>query len=196
MKVIGITGGIGSGKSLVTAILEKQYQAHILNTDQIAKQQMDIGGKSYEGVIDFFGSQILREDATIDRSALAKIVFDDKDKLRKLNDLTHPAVREAVQQEINQWEKRGIVPYLVIETALMIEAEFDLHCNEVWYVYSSETNRRKRLKEDRNYTDEKINSIFASQCKDEEFRKKFSKVIDNNGDRKWIEKQVKLLIEE
>ena len=194
MKVIGITGGIGSGKSLVAKILEENYGAIALNTDRIAKEQMEVGGASYGPVAQYFGKAILSEDKTINRSKLAEIVFHDKDKLLKLNELTHPRVLEAVQEEILNLKKRGEIKYLLIETALMIESGYDKACDEVWYVYASEEDRRKRLKKDRNYSDEKIDSIFESQSSAEAFRRKFSKIIENTGDFDHLKKQIDKLI--
>jgi dephospho-CoA kinase len=194
MKVIGITGGIGSGKSLVAKLLEKNHGAFLLNTDQIAKEQMKVGGVCYRPVVNYFGTEILSEDGAIDRSKLAEIVFHDKDKLLKLNQLTHPLVLEAVQEEIEKIRKSCGTKYLIIETALMIESGYDSTCDEVWYVYSSEVDRRERLKRERNYSDAKIDAIFTSQSTAEAFRKKFSKVIENTGDIENLEQQVDQLI--
>jgi dephospho-CoA kinase len=195
MKVIGITGGIGSGKSLVARILIKRYGACFLDTDRIAKEQMAIGGASYQGVVDYFGRDIVQEDGSIDRRRLSEIVFRDSQKLQKLNALTHPNVREAIREEITQFRDRGLVPYLIIETALMIEAGFDDLCDEVWYVYTPEEIRRSRLKKGRNYSDERIDAVFASQSKAVAFRKKYSKVIENTGDVWSLEQQVEQLLQ-
>jgi len=112
MKVIGITGGIGSGKSLVADILVKDYGAYYINTDRIAYEQMLPDGISYQGVVDFFGKVILNEDGTINRSKLAKIVFNDKEKLLKLNSLTHPNVLIDVLKEIEKKETKE--KYLIV----------------------------------------------------------------------------------
>lgn len=194
MKIIGITGGIGSGKSLVANLLKENYGAHILNTDRIAREQMEVGGVSYEPVVNLFGNEILSEDKTINRSKLAEIVFHDKEKLLKLNELTHPKVLVEVQQEILSLKKQGKIPYLIIETALMIESGYDATCDEVWYVYAPAEDRRKRLKEERSYSDEKIDSIFASQSTSEAFRKRFHKVIENTGDIENLKQQVEKLL--
>jgi len=195
MKVIGITGGIGSGKSLVAKILMDKYGAYFINTDRIAKEQMDVGGVSYAGVVEYFGRSILTEDGSIDRKKLSEIVFQDKEKLQKLNDLTHPNVLTAVQEELASLRRAGMVKYAIIETALMIEAGFDFICDEVWYVYTPEEIRRERLRNDRNYSDQKIDAIFKSQSKEEEFRRRFSKVIENIGDIPDLEKQVEALLD-
>ncbi|MBB2182490.1 dephospho-CoA kinase [Lachnospiraceae bacterium MD1] len=194
MKVIGITGGIGSGKSLVADILKKKYNAYIVNTDAIAKKQMEPGGASYQGVIDYFGQDIVAEDKSIDRQKLSAIVFDNKEKLKKLNELTHPQVLKAVLEEVNTLREVGNIPYIVIETALMIEAGYDYFCDEVWYVYSPEEERRKRLKRDRDYSDEKMDAIFKSQSKDAAFRERYSIIIENTGDVDELEVQIQRLL--
>ncbi len=194
MKIIGITGGIGSGKSLVAGILKDKYGAYIVNTDSIAKEQMKPGGISYPGIIDFFGNRILAEDGTIDRGKLSQIVFNDKEKLYKLNELTHPNVLTEVREEIDKAKTSGMYPYFIIETALMIESGYDTTCDEVWYVRSPEADRRKRLKADRGYSDERIDMIFASQSKDEDFLKRYTKVINNDDDIPALERQVERLL--
>ncbi len=193
MKIIGITGGIGSGKTLVTKLLEEEG-AYIANTDRIAKELMEPGQASYIDVVEYFGKDILLEDKTIDSNRLSKIVFKDEKKLKILNSLTHPKVLEVVQEEIEEKRKEGW-KYFVIETALMIESGYDTICDQVWYVYAPEKMRRDRLKKSRDYSDLKIDSIFESQCKDEDFRKRYSIVIENVGDLDYLKEQVESLIE-
>lgn len=194
MKVIGITGGIGSGKSLVADIMIKKYNAYLINSDSIAKEQMMPGGVSYQGVVDYFGEEILLEDGTIDREKLSRIAFNDKEKLLKLNSLTHPNVLTEVQRIINEKRESKTVPYCIIETALMIESGYDFVCDEVWYVHSSRELRRERLQQYRSYSDEKIDAIFEIQSKEEDFLKAFTKVIYNDCDLCKLEYQIDQLI--
>ena len=194
MKVIGLTGGIGSGKSLVAHILKNKYHAELLTTDDIAKKQMEPGGASYLAVVNYFGKEILALDGTIDRPKLANIIFEDDTKRLKINEITHPIVLEEVIQVINEHRSKAKTPYLVVETALMIEAGYDFICDEVWYVYAPEEERRARLIRERNYSVEKIKSIIKNQYKDEDFRAKFSLVIENDGDYFRLEQQVDKLL--
>ncbi len=190
MKVIGLTGGIGSGKSLVADILEQKYGAYLLNTDAIAKRQMEPGGESYLEVVEYFGADILAEDGTIDRGKLASIIFDNSEKRLKINEITHPKVLDEVMKEIERIRQQGTHPYLVVETALMIEAGYDYICDEVWYVHAPEEERRERLRNSRNYSDEKIDVIFMNQSKEGDFRARFGKVVENVGGVEELEKQV------
>jgi dephospho-CoA kinase len=196
MKVIGLTGGIGSGKSRVANILKDKYGAFLLETDRIAKEQMEPGGVSYQEIIDYIGQEIVSEDRSIDRARLAGIIFEDKEKRLKINQITHPKVLAEVQEEILDMRKKGTIPYLIIETALMIEAQYDFICDEIWYVFAPEEVRRSRLKQDRSYSDEKIDSIFGNQSKEEAFRNAYSRVIENVGDIRLLEEQVDRLIHE
>lgn len=194
MKVIGITGGIGSGKSLVAEIMIKKYNAYFINTDRIAYEQMLPGEISYNGVVEYFGREILNEDGTIDRSKLAKIVFNDSTKRLKLNSLTHPNVLKEVEREIEKKRAEKNVRYCIIETALMIESGYDVVCDEVWYVHCPAEIRRQRLKLNRGYSDEKIDAIFASQKKEEDFFKKYHKVIYNDGNINSLYSQIENLL--
>ncbi|MDF2907542.1 MAG: hypothetical protein K0R34_2863 [Herbinix sp.] len=194
MKVIGLTGGIGSGKSLVAGVMKEQYGASIIDTDAIAREQMEPGGVSYQEVVDTFGTGILAADHTIDRSKLAALVFEDKTKRLRINEITHPKVLDDVRRQIDQHKLLQDVPYLLIETALMIESGYDFVCDEVWYVYAPEEQRRSWLKKNRGYSDEKIDAIYQNQYKAQDFRNRFPKVIENIGDMNWLREQVDVLL--
>jgi dephospho-CoA kinase len=194
MYVIGITGGIGSGKSLVAHIMIKKHKAYLINSDSIAKQQMEPYGISYMGVVEYFGKDILGNEGIIDKNKLSEIVFNDKEKLLKLNSLTHPNVLLEVQKIIAKKKESNTTPYCIIETALMIESGYDFVCDEVWYVHSLPEMRRNRLKQYRSYSDEKIDTIFESQSKEEDFFKSFTKVIYNDGDIYKLEHQIDELL--
>lgn len=196
MKVIGVTGGIGSGKSLVTNILREKYGAYIVNSDGIARQQMEPGGVSYIEVVEFFGNEILLENGAIDKNKLSHIVFNDRGKLYRLNLITHPKVLDEIRNIMEQKRLDGETAYFVIETALMIESGYSFVCDEVWYVYAPEASRRAWLMSNRDYTEERIDAIFSSQKKDEDFRKNYAKVIENDSNIDNLVEQVDRLIKE
>ncbi|MBP1756217.1 MAG: hypothetical protein H6Q59_2615 [Firmicutes bacterium] len=196
MKVIGLTGGIGSGKSLVANIMKEQYGASVIDTDRIAKEQMEPGGASYREVVDYFGEDILASDGTIDRAKLSAIIFESSENRIRINEITHPKVLVEVQKEIEKHRRLEDVPYLLIETALMIESGYDFVCDEVWFVFASEDRRRRWLIEERGYSPEKVDSIFYNQYKAQDFRQRFSKVIENIGDLGWLNEQVDCLVKD
>lgn len=178
-KIIGLTGGVGCGKSTVVALLQKNFRCKAILTDEVAREQMQPGGIAYTLVLEEFGNEILAEDGTIDRGALAAIVFPDEEKLAKLNALTHPLVTEYVLEQVGQERRENRYEILVIETALLIEGGYDRFCDEVWYVYAPKEQRRKRLKESRGYPDGKIDALMARQKTEEEFFAVADHVVKN-----------------
>ena len=182
-KIIGITGGVGCGKSTVVKLLAKNYHCLTISTDDVAREQMLPGGIAYERVVIEFGESILLGDGNIDRGKLAGIVFADPNALSRLNALTHPAVTEYVLAQVEKERKENCYEFLVVESALLIEGGYEAFCDEVWYVYATEKERRERLKRDRGYTDKKIDDLMARQHKEEDFFSVASHVI-RNGDGK------------
>lgn len=179
MKVIGLTGGVGSGKTTVANILQSKFNACLINTDDIAKKLMKPGEISYQLVVEHFGREILDETGEINRPKLANIVFSNPNELAILNSFSHPYVKEYVLHTIEQEKKINRYSFLVVETALLIEAGYERYCDEVWYVTVSDAIRRKRLKENRGYTDQKIDSIMKNQLKEETFVAHANKIIVN-----------------
>ncbi len=182
MKVIGITGGIGTGKSTILGILEKTYHAFIMETDKLAHQLMCPGQLAYHSIVDFFGTEILNDDQTIDRGKLGQIVFNHEEKLQKLNEIVHPAVKAYILQDIDEKKREGLFDYYVIEAALLIEDGYKSICDEMWYVYTMQSVRIQRLLESRGGTEEKWLQIIKNQSTDAFYRTHCDVVIDNGED--------------
>ena len=180
MKVIGVTGGVGAGKSTVLQYLEKAYGALLIVADQVGHEVMEPEAEAYEKIRLEFGSQVLGADGRIDRKVLGELVFADAEKLKKLNAIVHPAVKSEILKRIRQAELAGRT-LVVVEAALFLEEKYDAFCGETWYIYTNEDERRRRLRESRGYTDERIGQIFGNQKSHEEFVSRCTYVIDNNG---------------
>lgn len=182
MKFIGITGGVGAGKSAILDYLKNKPDTKVMLADEIAHELMVPGTQCYDRLKAEFGTEdIYQKDGFFDRIKLAQVIFSDDEKRKKLNGIVHPAVRKYVIGQAAYERKEGKIKLLVLEAALLIEEHYDEICDELWYIYTSEENRRIRLKKQRNYSDEKIDEIFKSQLTDEKFRKACRVVIDNNG---------------
>lgn len=182
MKFIGITGGVGAGKSAILDYLKNKPDTKVMLADEIAHELMVPGTQCYDRLKAEFGTEdIYQKDGFFDRIKLAQVIFSDDEKRKKLNGIVHPAVRKYVIGQAAYERKEGKIKLLVLEAALLIEEHYDEICDELWYIYTSEENRRIRLKKQRNYSDEKISEIFNSQLTDEKFRKACRVVIDNNG---------------
>lgn len=181
MRIIGITGGIGTGKSTVLHLLEQEYQAYIVETDKLAHELMMPGNTTYKKIIEYFGTDILSEDGSIDRGKLGSIVFRDERELEELNHIVHPAVKQYILEDIRRKKAEGQVAIYVIEAALLIEDGYKEICDELWYIYVQKEERIRRLINGRGGTREKWESIIANQSS-EEFYKKYCDTIVENGE--------------
>lgn len=189
MKVLGITGGVGSGKSEVLRYMEQEYSAVVCQLDEVAKALQKKGTDCYDKIIERFGREITGENEELDRKKLAAIIFRDEEKRRILNGIVHPEVKKWVEQDIIEKRKRG-VPLYVIEAALLPEAGYEDICQEMWYIYTEESVRRERLKKSRGYSDESISQMIRSQSPESVFRKACRIVIDNSGTFERTKKQI------
>lgn len=182
MLFIGITGGVGAGKSEILRYLSEQYNCRVMLADEIAHDLMEPGTACYEKISELFERDaVFCEDGTIDRPKMAAVLFSDAQKREALNEIVHPAVKQYVIEEMEKERAADRLTLLVLEAALLIEEDYGAICDELWYIYTSEENRRIRLKENRGYSDEKIDNIFRSQLSEKTFREHCIEVIDNNG---------------
>ena len=182
MKLIGITGGVGAGKSQVLSCLASRCRCRILLAEEVGNEVKLPGQPCYERLVELLGKDVLAEDGTIDRGRMAEKIFADDCLLSQVNGIIHPAVRVYILQEVEKERSLGRVDFFFLEAALLIEEGYDRIVDELWYVYADEEVRRKRLKESRGYSDAKIDHIFHSQLPEEEFRRHCRRVIENNGD--------------
>lgn len=181
MKFIGITGGVGAGKSEILSYIRKHYRCEIYLADEVAHEVKNPGTECYHELIKLLGEDILGSDGQIDRGKMAEKIFADETVRQKVNGIIHPAVKRYLLEHLETAEKRGDVELFFVEAALLIEAGYGELVDEMWYIYATEEVRRERLKVSRGYSDEKVNRILSSQLSDEEFRKNCSFIIDNSG---------------
>lgn len=187
--ILGITGGVGSGKSRILDILQKDYGFHVIQADQVARQLMEPGMESYHAVVDYLGPAVVKEDKSLDREVMADIIFHDPIKRKRVDELTHPLVWKAAMKEAMEAREGRVV----IEAAIPSK-DFRDKCSKMWYVYTSRENRMERLRESRGYTQEKTESIMDSQAPEAGFREFSDAVIDNNGSVEDTRKQIRRLL--
>ncbi len=181
MIFLGITGGVGAGKSLILSYLEEHYQAKILLADELAKDLLLPGTSCNEAIREAFAEDmVFHADGSVDREAMARLLFSDDEKRYLMNSIVHPAVKEEVLRQVSEARDAGEISILVLEAALLIEENYTQYLDSLVYIYCPETKRRDRLKETRGYSDSKITDIFNSQLSDEEFRRAADYVIDNS----------------
>ncbi len=195
MYILGITGGVGSGKSAVLNELRDNHGAYIIEADKLAHELMMPGKDIYNRIVDNFGEEILCDGigSIIDRAKLADIVFSDENKLQILNNISHPCVKAEILRRIEEEKKKG-TKLFVIEAALLIQDGYKEICDDIWYIWVSRELRTKRLMESRGYTLKKCNSIYVNQESDEYYRSNSDYVIDNEKDFSNTVKQINVLL--
>ena len=189
MITIGITGGVGAGKSTVLDFLAEKYQAYVMKADEIAHLVMEPGQECYEPVIALFGKQIIKDDKTIDRRQVSDVVFSHPDMLERLNEIIHPAVKRYIRRQMELKRQQG-QKICVVEAALLLEDHYQEFCDTIWYIHTDQEIRIRRLMENRGYTREKSISIIASQAPEEFFRANADYVVVNNTDLKETWQQI------
>ncbi len=126
---------------------------------------------------------------------MADLIFHNKTLLERVNGIVHPMVKEYVMEEVRKVLTESPDRLIVIEAALLLEDNYDLICDEIWYVYAEEEIRIKRLKEDRQYSDDKIKSIMNSQINQEEYKNRCQRILYNNLDAESVDSEEKLIVQ-
>lgn len=177
MKIIGITGGIGAGKTEILQYIRRHYNCEIYLADEVAHQVKQPGTEGFRRLVALLGNEVLAPDGQIDKRKMADRIFADGAVLEQVNAIVHPAVREFLLERMRQ---AGDIELFFVEAALLIECGYEELLDEMWYVYASEEVRRQRLRQNRGYSDEKISSIMQKQLQEAEFRRHCDFVIDNS----------------
>ena len=186
--VLGITGGVGTGKSEVMRILEREG-FKTLRTDDIAREIMAPGSEVIKKLVSAFGEKILMPSGELNKSVYAELIYSDSDNMRLSNGIIHPAVWDKVEETIKKdGEKRWAV-----ETAVPDE-RFKRICTDIWYIHAPLKVRLNRLMRDRGYTEEQCFDIIGKQHGEKEFGLIADFIIENGGSIKATEKQIRELI--
>lgn len=191
MITIGVTGGVGAGKSEILHYLEREYNCRVLLSDDAAKELERPGRVLYEPLVNLLSDSSLSEEEAreslldqngeINKKEMARRIFADPGLLQKVNELVHPAVNQYILDEIRREGEAGEKEFFVLESALLVENGYDKIMDSMWYIYCERSVREQRLKSSRGYSNEKIRQIMDSQVSDEVFRKVCDVVIDNTG---------------
>ncbi len=195
MKVIGLTGGTGSGKSVISGLLQ-QRGSYTIDCDKIAHDIILKGGPAYGDIVEYFGTGILDGAGEIDRKKLGEVVFGDPEKLAYLNRCTHHRVQEVVLREMDA-ARRQPDKYrrIVLDVPLFSEA-VEAMCDEVWAVFAREEVRIHRIMERDGISRELAERRLASQEKFESYAGYAHSIIDNSLDLAYVEEQLDALCHE
>ena len=180
MLTIGLTGGIGSGKSTVTQILA-DLGAPIIDADKVGHAIYQPDGPAYADMIAAFGEGILASDRTIDRKKLGPIVFSDPAALKRLNSIVHPKMFARMREMVAGMRSEGERKPIVVEAAILIEANWQPLFDEIWLVVASKERIIERVERDRGLKPEQTEARIKAQLSDDERRLHATVVITNDG---------------
>lgn len=180
MKIIGLTGGIASGKSTVASFL-KELGAYVIDADQVAREIVRPEGSAYQDIVREFGEGILNTNGEINRGKLGEIIFRNPSAREKLNEITHPRVYQEINKKIEERKKEDPTGIIVLEIPLLIETGMTETVDEVWLAALPEELQIKRLIERNGYTKEEAEDRIKSQMPLNEKRKFAHRIIDTAG---------------
>ena len=193
MKVIGLTGGIGTGKSEVSKILA-QLGAFVIDADEVGHEAYLPETETWREVVDAFGEDILKPNKEIDRRRLGAAVFSSPEALQRLNSIVHPRMRRLLEQRIDEQRRRGS-SVVVVEAAVLMEAGWTPLVDQVWVVTSETKTVVERLMKGRGLSEEAVMSRIRAQMPPEERKELADVVIQNDDDlaslRESVESQWK-----
>lgn len=176
--VIGITGGVGCGKSTVMAVLREHFGAKTILADELGHEALQPEKETYAEICHLFGNEIILPDGQLDRQKIAKLIYQDPKKRERMNAIVHPFVKKQIENLLLKWKEE---PLVAIETAIMFETGCDAFCDQVWHVKVGREIRIQRLMQSRGYTREKAESIMAAQMPEEESMIHCVACVENEG---------------
>lgn len=179
-KVIGLTGGIGTGKTTVGRILA-DLGATIVNADLVGHEVYAPGTPGWQQVRDRFGADVVAADGTIDRRRLGAIVFADAQALADLNGIVHPLIGNEIARRVSLYLESGSRLPLVLEAALLVDAGWTAIVDEVWVVVAPETHVVERVRHERGMEDEQTRARIRAQVPEATRRARADVVIENSG---------------
>lgn len=191
MIVIGLTGNIGSGKSLAAEFL-RQCGAAVIDADSLGHQVLEPGGAAYADVVAAFGREFLRPDGSIDRRRLGAHVFADPQRLQQLNALTHPAIDAAVRRQLDEFRRRG-EGVAVIESALLFQTALQELTDEDWLIVAPREKLLRRAAKRDRCDPQQIEKRLANQVPGDELRVYADRVIENDGTQAELQEKISRL---
>lgn len=190
MKVISITGGVGSGKSEVMRLLREEFGAETIEADRVTESLFQPGTPCFNRVTDALGTSFLTPEGNVDRKKLAALVFKDKEALETLNRILHPATWDEIFTRVKHCGKE-----LAVVEAALFDDEHNAYFDEIWYIAVKPEIRIKRLMESRGYTEEKCRAIMANQASEKEYLAIAGRVIHNNDSLEELRGELKAAVE-
>ena len=192
MLIIGLTGGIGTGKTAVCGIL-RELGAEVISADEAGHEAYARGTEAWREVVEEFGQGVLSPEGEIDRRALGAIVFKDERALKRLNAIVHPRARAIVQERIDTLTERGVEEEVVVEVPLLLEADWTPLVDEVWVISAPEDQVVKRTKSRSGLDADAIRARIYSQMPEDARLRHADAIIENDGSLAQLRERVRTL---
>lgn len=189
MRVIGVTGGCGTGKSTVSELLEKRG-GHIIDADQITKLLQQPGGGAYEEIVKWLGNDFLLQDGRLNRRKIAELIFGDRDALRRLNSIVHGKVAEEIKLRISRIEELETEGFIVLDVPLPIEHGFLDTADVIWAVVANDDLRVERLMTRMGISENEALARINNQMTNRQYEEIADVVIENEKGLEELERQV------
>lgn len=193
MKLVGLTGGIASGKTTVAAIL-KRYGAAIVDADALSREVVEPGRDAWKEIVETFGREVLQADQTLDRQKLRATIFNDPTARKKLEAIIHPRVRALAEERIAQYGAAGY-DVVVYEVPLLFEGKLNEWLRPVILVASDVRIQKQRLQQRDHLSPEEAQRHIDAQMSLEEKRRLADYVIENDGDMEDLDRQVRAILD-
>lgn len=187
--VLGLTGGVGAGKSRILELFSHDYGAQVIQADIVARKLEDPGQPGLTGLVSLFGTGILQKDGTLDRKGFADRIFENPEALKRVNALIHPLTWNEIKRQIRE----SSAELIVVEAALFDERSREV-CQYLLYVDTQDEIRIQRLMENRGYSREKCLDIMKNQADRNDFLKLADFVIDNSGSLEEARLQIRRIL--
>ncbi|WP_026560844.1 dephospho-CoA kinase [Metabacillus halosaccharovorans] len=190
--VIGLTGGIASGKSTVSNMVKK-LGITVVDADEISRDVVEIGKPAYNQIVDVFGADILQQDHTLDREKLGALIFSNQKRREQLNKIVHPEVRKEMLRQVEKEKKQGSRA-VVLDIPLLFESKLTYMVDKTLLVYVDEQTQLERLMQRNGYAKAEAKLRIQSQLPLKDKRKLADEIIDNNGTIENTQTQVEVVL--
>lgn len=190
MKVIGVTGGIATGKTVVSKLLSLLLGSKLINADEIVHKLIDSESSVKQKIVQCFGESILNSDSSVNRGKLAQVIFSDNSKRIKLEDIIHPEVKKIIEEKLKHYRENG-EKWVVLDIPLLFEAKMEHMVDSIIVVTRGENAQIDTLKKEKGLSLEQAKKRIKSQLPLSEKIKRADFVVDNNNSLSDTEKQVR-----
>jgi len=195
MEIIGLTGGIGTGKSTVSNFLREQNFA-IVDADLISREVVEPGKPLLKELEEAFGSEIINEDGSLNRKGLAAIVFNNVEQRKLMDSIMHKEILAEMRRSMENYQEQGRHQGIIIDAPLLFEIGLEKWCNQVWLVTADMDIRIQRVCARDNAVPAEVEARIRNQMSDDEKRKLSDEILDNSGTLEHLHKQITDLLEE